>query len=291
MIVVAGDGPHRQARQARRPRALLLEVAEAHEEGERRAAPAGRDRHGPRRPRQDVAARRASARRAWRCGEAGGITQHIGAYHVETDARRDHLPRYAGPRGLHGHARARQPGHRHRDPGGRGRRRRDAADDRGDRPRQGGQGADGRGGEQDRQARGQSRSASSRSCSRTRSSPRSSAARRQFVEVSAKTGEGIDKLLESIQLQAEVLELKAPVNAPAQGRRDRIAPRQGPRPGGDGAGQVGHAQEGRHRPRRRGVRARARDERRKRQGGRRRRAPPSRWRSRACRTCRAPATT
>ena len=39
----------------------------------------------------------------------------------------------------------------------------------------------------------------------------------QFVEVSAKTGEGIDKLLESIQLQAEVLELKAPLNAPAKG--------------------------------------------------------------------------
>ncbi|MGZ5031798.1 MAG: translation initiation factor IF-2 [Usitatibacter sp.] len=39
----------------------------------------------------------------------------------------------------------------------------------------------------------------------------------QFVEVSAKTGEGIDKLLESIQLQSEVLELKAPVNAPAKG--------------------------------------------------------------------------
>jgi len=39
----------------------------------------------------------------------------------------------------------------------------------------------------------------------------------QFVEVSAKTGQGIDKLLESIQLQAEVLELKAPVSAPAKG--------------------------------------------------------------------------
>jgi translation initiation factor IF-2 len=39
----------------------------------------------------------------------------------------------------------------------------------------------------------------------------------QFVEVSAKTGQGLDKLLESIQLQAEVLELKAPVNASAKG--------------------------------------------------------------------------
>jgi len=39
----------------------------------------------------------------------------------------------------------------------------------------------------------------------------------QFIEVSAKTGQGIDKLLEAIHLQSEVLELKAPVNAPAKG--------------------------------------------------------------------------
>ena len=35
-----------------------------------------------------------------------------------------------------------------------------------------------------------------------------------FVAVSAKTGEGIDDLLENVLLQAEVLELKAPVDAP-----------------------------------------------------------------------------
>lgn len=38
-----------------------------------------------------------------------------------------------------------------------------------------------------------------------------------FVEVSAKTGKGIDSLLESILLQAEVLELKAAKEAPAKG--------------------------------------------------------------------------
>jgi translation initiation factor IF-2 len=38
-----------------------------------------------------------------------------------------------------------------------------------------------------------------------------------FVPVSAKTGAGIDTLLENVSLQAEVLELKAPVNAPAKG--------------------------------------------------------------------------
>jgi translation initiation factor IF-2 len=38
-----------------------------------------------------------------------------------------------------------------------------------------------------------------------------------FVPVSAKTGDGIDALLENVLLQAEVLELKAPVDAPAKG--------------------------------------------------------------------------
>jgi translation initiation factor IF-2 len=38
-----------------------------------------------------------------------------------------------------------------------------------------------------------------------------------FVEVSAKTGKGIDALLEQVLLQAEVLELKAPVDAAAKG--------------------------------------------------------------------------
>lgn len=38
-----------------------------------------------------------------------------------------------------------------------------------------------------------------------------------FVQVSAKTGQGIDSLLENVLLQAEVLELKAPIDAPAKG--------------------------------------------------------------------------
>jgi translation initiation factor IF-2 len=38
-----------------------------------------------------------------------------------------------------------------------------------------------------------------------------------FVGVSAKTGQGIDQLLEQVLLQAEVLELKAPKDAPAKG--------------------------------------------------------------------------
>jgi len=39
----------------------------------------------------------------------------------------------------------------------------------------------------------------------------------QFVRVSAKTGEGVDALLDSVLLQAEVLELKAPKDVPARG--------------------------------------------------------------------------
>jgi translation initiation factor IF-2 len=38
-----------------------------------------------------------------------------------------------------------------------------------------------------------------------------------FVEVSAKTGQGIDNLLDAILLQAEVLDLKAPKDSPAKG--------------------------------------------------------------------------
>ena len=38
-----------------------------------------------------------------------------------------------------------------------------------------------------------------------------------FISVSAKTGEGIDSLLEQVLLQAEVLELRAPIDAPARG--------------------------------------------------------------------------
>ena len=38
-----------------------------------------------------------------------------------------------------------------------------------------------------------------------------------FIPVSAKTGQGVDTLLENVLLQAEVLELKAVANAPAKG--------------------------------------------------------------------------
>ena len=63
-----------------------------------------------------------------------------------------------------------------------------------------------------------------------------------FVRVSAKTGQGIDSLLECVLLQAEVLELKAPKDDAGQRHRDRIPAGQGPRPGGDPAGPVRNAE-------------------------------------------------
>ena len=135
-------------------------VAEAtkevlYEEDDAVAAPAARpdrDRHGPRRPRQDEPARRHPDDR----GRGRRARWHHPAHrrqrgHPGRQARR--VPRHAGSRGVHGHARPRRPGHRHRGGRRRRRRRRHAPDARGDQPRQGGQGADRHRAQQDRQAR------------------------------------------------------------------------------------------------------------------------------------------
>jgi translation initiation factor IF-2 len=65
-----------------------------------------------------------------------------------------------------------------------------------------------------------------------------------FVSVSAKTGVGIDELLENVLLQADVLELKAPQGCAGQGPDHRSAPRPWARPGGDHAGLSGTLRQG-----------------------------------------------
>ena len=90
-------------------------------------------------------------------GEAGGY--HAAHRCVQCRAQRpeDHVPRYAGPRSLHGHAcpRCRRNGRRDHHRGGR--RQRHAADDRGHQPCAGRRRADGLRHQQDRQAQCQPR--------------------------------------------------------------------------------------------------------------------------------------
>jgi translation initiation factor IF-2 len=80
-----GNGPPGVCCQARRSRRLPRRRFGGPEGRGPRTARAGGHRHGSRRPRQDLAARLHSSYRASPVGEAGGITQHIGAYHVQTD--------------------------------------------------------------------------------------------------------------------------------------------------------------------------------------------------------------
>ena len=120
-----------------------------HRRGARAARPR-RDDHGPRRPRQDLAARRHPRDRGG--GRRGG-RHHPAHRRLPGPPRREdhHLPRHPGPRGVHRHARPRRPVDRHRGDRGGGRRRREAADPRGGRPRQGRRGPDPRRRQQDRQ--------------------------------------------------------------------------------------------------------------------------------------------
>ena len=146
-----------------------------------------------------------------------------------------------GPRGVHRHARPRRQGHRHRGAGGGGRRRRDAADHRGDPACQGGRRADRRGGQQDRQARCGPGSRA-HELSKHEVISEEWGGDNMFVHVSAKTGEGIDELLDAILLQAEVLELSRGRGRSWRGRGDRVQPGEGPRRGGHRAGQARHAE-------------------------------------------------
>ena len=154
----------------------------------------------------------------------------------------DHLPRHAGPRGVHRHARPRRQGDRHRRPGGGGRRRRHAADQGGDRPRQGGGRADHRRHQQDGQGRRRPEPRPATSCCSDEIQVEQLGGEIQAIEVSATKKTNLDKLEEAILLQAEVLDLKANPDRAADGVGDRGQARSGPRLGGDRAGAEGHAQ-------------------------------------------------
>ncbi len=65
-----------------------------------------------------------------------------------------------------------------------------------------------------------------------------------FVNVSAHTGAGIDQLLESILLQAEVLDLQGAAGRSGRGRGRGVEHREGPWRRGDRAGEARHAQGG-----------------------------------------------
>ena len=129
----------------------------------------------------------------------------------------DHLPRYAGPRSLHRNARPRRQRHRHRRAGGGRRRRPHAADDRGDQPHQGGRRADDRRDQQDRQA-GRQPAEGPRGTAAARDHRRGRWAATSRTSKSRRTKKtNLDKLLEAINLQAEILELKANPDRAAEG--------------------------------------------------------------------------
>ena len=111
-----------------------------------------------------------------------------------------------------------------------------------------------------------------------------------FIPVSAKTGKGIDALLENVLLQAEVRELKAVKNGPAKGLVIESQLDKGRGPVATVLVQAGTLKRGDVVLAGSELRSRARDARRGRQADPGSRARRSRSRSRACRTCRPPAT-
>ena len=110
------------------------------------------------------------------------------------------------------------------------------------------------------------------------------------VEVSATKKTNLDKLLETIGLQAEILDLKANPDARRRRHRDRGQARPRPRPGRDRAGAARHAARRRHRRRRRRMGPRARAGRRHGRAGARRPARRCRSRCSASTARRRPAT-
>jgi hypothetical protein len=188
------------------------------------------------------------------------------------NGKQDHLHRHARPRRLHRDARPRRQGHRHRRAGGGRRRRRDAADDRGDQPRQGGEGADHRGDQQDRQARRQPDRVRTELLQHEVRS-KAWAARRSMSRSRPRRSTNLDKLEEAILLQAEVLDLKANPDRSAEGVVIEAKLDRGRGPVATVLVQRGTLKRRRHRRRRRRMGPRARAARRQGRAGRAERRP------------------
>ncbi len=184
---------------------------------------AGRDRHGSRRPRQDLAARRTSATPT--SSRARPAASRSTSVPTRSRPRRrhrasHHLHRHPGSRGVHRHACPWCAGHRHRDPGGRGRRRRHAADQvEAHQPRAGGQRADRGRGQQGRQARRPTRTKVRSQLYRVRPGARGVRRRRRCSSTCRpRPGRHLDELLEADRCSPPTRSLDLH-GEPGQGRR------------------------------------------------------------------------
>jgi translation initiation factor IF-2 len=110
-----------------------------------------------------------------------------------------------------------------------------------------------------------------------------------ICEVSAKTGKGIDKLLEMLALQTEILDLRATSTGRAQGVVLEARVDKGRGPDRDDPDRGRYAGEGRHRGRQRVQRQGPRRSRRQGQAARAS-GPPPQWRSLGWMVCRPPVT-
>ena len=243
-----------------------LEFGEDEGDGGRPGRPsAGRHRHGSRRPRKDQAPRRAAQRERRRQGGRWHHPAHRclpGHGRGRRQRASDHLHRHPGSRGVHRHACSWCAGDRHRDPRGRGRRRRDAADGRGAQPRQGRRRPDRGRGQQDRQAGGgpdQGPWPADRVRPGARGVRRRQHVRRRLGQVRAQPRQA------ARGRHPDRRRVARPAGQPHAGRpgsRRRGAPRPRSRSGRHGAGPARHAPRGRLDRRGRRLRPRARDARR-----------------------------